>query len=60
MTRTLIIRNSGSNPDIPLLLTNKKEKKMPNPTIRMTTGEEKYIAGFNPNGTTRFAYTEHD
>lgn len=33
---------------------------MPNPTIRMTTGEEKYIAGFNPNGTTRFAYTEHD
>ena len=33
---------------------------MPNPTIRMTTGEEKYIAGFNPDGTTRFAYTEHD
>ena len=26
----------------------------------MTTGEEKYIAGFNPDGTTRFAYTEHD
>ena len=33
---------------------------MPNPKIQMTTGEQKYIAGFNPDGTTRFAYTEHD
>ena len=37
-----------------------KKYQQGNPLLRMTTGGNKILAGFNPDGTARFAYTLHD
>lgn len=41
-------------------MKNIKKYQQGNPLLRMTTGGNKILAGFNPDGTARFAYTLHD